>query len=123
MTVRFETAVPVLPCADVKVSLAWWISVCGFTEEFSYGNPLSYAGISRDTVRIRFALVGGLESARTVGDQTMLRIQVAELEEWFVQYQARGGKVHPNGDLTRKPWGSLEFAAIDPCGVCVTFFG
>ncbi len=53
----------------------------------------------------------------------MLRIQAAELEEWFVQYQGRGGKVHPNGDLTRKPWGSSEFAAIDPCGVCVTFFG
>jgi hypothetical protein len=29
--------------------------------------------------------------------------------------------VHPNGPLQTKPWGTKEFAAIDPNGVCVTF--
>jgi hypothetical protein len=29
--------------------------------------------------------------------------------------------VHPNGALQAKPWGTKEFAAIDPNGVCVTF--
>jgi hypothetical protein len=29
--------------------------------------------------------------------------------------------VHPNGSLQTKPWGTKEFGAIDPNGVCVTF--
>jgi hypothetical protein len=29
--------------------------------------------------------------------------------------------VHPNGALQTKPWGTKEFGAIDPNGVCVTF--
>jgi len=30
--------------------------------------------------------------------------------------------VHPNGPLQTKPWGTKEFGAIDPNGVCVTFY-
>jgi hypothetical protein len=29
--------------------------------------------------------------------------------------------VHPNGALEAKPWGTKEFGAIGPNGVCVTF--
>jgi uncharacterized glyoxalase superfamily protein PhnB len=39
----------------------------------------------------------------------------------YDEYQKRGGKVHPNGPLKTQPWGTREFAAIDPNGVCVTF--
>jgi hypothetical protein len=39
----------------------------------------------------------------------------------YAEYQRRGGKVHPNGPLQTKPWGTKEFGAIDPNGVCVTF--
>jgi uncharacterized glyoxalase superfamily protein PhnB len=59
--------------------------------------------------------------ARTVGDQTMVRFAVKDIEAMYAEYQKRGGKVHPNGQLQTKPWGVKEFAAIDPNGVCVTF--
>jgi hypothetical protein len=29
--------------------------------------------------------------------------------------------VHPDGALQTKPWGTKEFGAVDPNGVCVTF--
>jgi len=59
--------------------------------------------------------------ARQIGDQTMVRIAVNGIDAFYAEYQQRGGKVHPNGALQTKPWGSREFAAIDPNGVCVTF--
>jgi uncharacterized glyoxalase superfamily protein PhnB len=60
--------------------------------------------------------------ARTVGDQTMVRIRVDGVETLYAEFQKRGGVVHSNGPLQTKPWGTKEFAAIDPNGVCVTFF-
>ena len=39
----------------------------------------------------------------------------------YAEFQKRCGKVHPNGPLQTKPWGTKEFGAIDPNGVCVTF--
>ncbi len=43
------------------------------------------------------------------------------IESMYAEYQKRGGKVHPNGPLQTKPWGTKEFGAIDPNGACVTF--
>jgi hypothetical protein len=54
-------------------------------------------------------------------DQTMVRIAVQGIEAMYAEYQKHGGKVHPNGALQTKPWGTKEFGAIDPNGVCVTF--
>ena len=54
-------------------------------------------------------------------NRPMVRFAVAGIEDLYTEYQKRGGKVHPNGPLQRKPWGTKEFAAIDPSGVCVTF--
>jgi uncharacterized glyoxalase superfamily protein PhnB len=51
----------------------------------------------------------------------MVRFAVKDIEAMYAEYQKRGGKVHPNGQLQTKPWGVKEFAAIDPNGVCVTF--
>jgi len=61
------------------------------------------------------------ELARKIGDQTMVRIAVQGIESIYAEYQKRGGKVHPNGPLQTKPWGTKEFGPIDPNGVCVTF--
>jgi uncharacterized glyoxalase superfamily protein PhnB len=59
--------------------------------------------------------------ARKVGDQTMVRLAVKGIEALYAEFQEHGGKVHPNGPLQTKPWGTKEFGAIDPNGVCVTF--
>ena len=50
----------------------------------------------------------------------MVRLNVRGVEALHAEYQRRGGLVHPNGPLQKKPWGT-EFGAIDPNGVCVTF--
>jgi uncharacterized glyoxalase superfamily protein PhnB len=113
----------VLPAADTEESLRWWTEICGFTEIFRYGSPPTYAGITRGAAHLHIALMDDKALARTVGDQTMVRISVDDIDAMFAEYQRRGGTVHPNGGLQEKPWGGREFAALDPNGICVTFRG
>jgi uncharacterized glyoxalase superfamily protein PhnB len=114
-------AIPVLPAADAAESLKWWTEVCGFKETFRDATPPTYAGINRGEAYLHIAGMNDKILARKVGDQTMVRLAVQGIEALYVEYQERGGKVHPNGPLQTKPWGTKEFGAIDPNGVCVTF--
>jgi len=115
------SAIPILPAADVLESLKWWTDACGFKETFRDTTPPTYAGINRDEANLHLAGMTDKKLARTVGDQTMVRLAVNDIEAMYAEYQKRGGKVHPNGPLQTKPWGTKEFGAIDPNGVCVTF--
>ena len=116
-----KAAIPVLPAADTTESLKWWMEVCGFQEVFRDATPPTYAGISRGEAHLHIASMNDKELARRVGDQTMVRLSVKGIHAIYAEYQKRGGKVHPNGSLQTKPWGTQEFSAIDPNGICVTF--
>ena len=121
MEPTIKGAIPVLPAADTAASLKWWTEVCGFTETFRDNTPPNYAGINRGQAYLHISGMQDKELARQVGDQTMVRIAVKGIEDLYAEYQKRGGIVHPNGPLQTKPWGTKEFGAIDPNGVCVTF--
>jgi uncharacterized glyoxalase superfamily protein PhnB len=121
MDAIIKHAIPVLPAADTTASLNWWTEKCGFKETFRDATPPNYAGINRGEAYLHLSGLSDNELARKVGDQTMVRIAVQGIEAMYAEYQKRGGKVHPNGALQTKPWGTKEFAAIDPNGVCVTF--
>ena len=121
MEPTIKGAIPVLPAADAAASLKWWTEICGFTETFRDNTPPNYAGINRGQAYLHISGMQDKELARQVGDQTMVRIAVKGIEDLYAEYQKRGGIVHPNGSLQTKPWGTKEFAAIDPNGVCVTF--
>ena len=121
MEAIIKGAIPVLPAADTAESLKWWIEVCGFSETFRDSTPPAYAGINRGEAHLHIAAMDDKILARKVGDQTMVRFAVKGIEALYAEYQKRGGKVHPNGALQTKPWGTKEFSAIDPNGVCVTF--
>ena len=88
---------------------------------FRDNTPPNFAGINRGEACLHIAGMSDKELARKVGDQTMVRIAVQGIEAMYAEYQKRGGKVHPNGALQTKPWGTKELTAIDPNGVCVTF--
>jgi uncharacterized glyoxalase superfamily protein PhnB len=116
-----KSAIPVLPAADTAESLNWWTKICGFEETFRDATPPTYAGIRRDDAHLHICAVTDCKLARAIGDQTMVRLSVQGIEALYLEYQKRGGTVHPNGPLQTKPWGTKEFGAIDPNGVCVTF--
>ena len=121
MNTMINAAIPVLPAADALKSLDWWTGVCGFQETFRNATPPTYVGIRRDDVQLHISTVSDQKLARVIGDQTMVRFSVKGIEGVYAEYQKSGGTVHPNGPLQTKPWGTKEFSAIDPNGVCVTF--
>jgi uncharacterized glyoxalase superfamily protein PhnB len=116
-----SAAIPVLPAADTVESLQWWTEICGFKEVFRDSTPPSYVGIHRGEAHLHIAGMTDKILARKVGAQTMVRLVVKNIEAIYAEYQEKGGKVHPNGSLQTKPWGTKEFGALDPNGVCVTF--
>jgi catechol 2,3-dioxygenase-like lactoylglutathione lyase family enzyme len=118
MSAHITKAVPILPAADFDASITWWTEVCGFTVAFRQG---SYAGLMRDDTYLHLSGMSDAGLARTLGDQTMVRFHVDDIDAFYAEYQQRGGTVHANGTLQTKPWGTREFAAIDPCGVCISF--
>jgi uncharacterized glyoxalase superfamily protein PhnB len=48
------------------------------------------------------------------------RIQVKGIDALYSHCHA-AGIVHPNAPLVMKPWGTREFAILDPDGNCLTF--
>jgi len=107
-------AIPVLPAADTTESLKWWTEVCGFKETFRDRTPPTYAGIQRGEAYLHIAGMDDKTLARQIGDQTMVRIAVKGIEALYAEYQARGGKVHPNGSLQTKPWAPKNSARLTP---------
>ena len=118
MSAQITKAIPVLPAADFEASLAWWTTIGGFELAFRQGN---YAGLTHGEAYLHLDGMSDPVLARTVGDQTMVRFHVENIDAAYADYQQRGGKVHPNGALQTKPWGTREFGALDPCGVCISF--
>jgi uncharacterized glyoxalase superfamily protein PhnB len=118
---KMRAAIPVLPASDAAASLQWWVTRCGFTETFRDATPPAYVGIERDGTQLHLVGITEENLARTIGEQTMVRIRVDGIAHFYAEFKQRGGVVHPNGPLQTKPWGTTEFAAIDPNGVCITF--
>lgn len=113
--------IPVLPVDNMGDALGFYTKL-GFTETFrDDADKPGYVGMKRDDVVIHLARVdGGL--ARTVGEQTMARFIVDDVDGLYDEYRKHEGVIHPNGKLQDKPWGTREFAVLDTTGVCITFY-
>jgi len=109
---------PLIPAgSDVDATLACYVQKLGFTTWYTQGEPTEMAIITRDAVEILLCR----NPDRSVAEQTSFRIHVQHVEQLYAEYQAQD-VIHPNGALTTKPWGTQEFAILDPAGVCITFY-
>ncbi|HEY0074262.1 MAG TPA: VOC family protein [Abditibacteriaceae bacterium] len=111
-------AIPVLPTSDVTAGVDFYIQKLGFTEAFYHGEPISYAGVSRDGAIVHLCQ---MDDAKSIAAQTMLRFHVQNVETLYDELKDSGA-LHPNGALQTKPWGTREFTVLDLDGVCITFF-
>ena len=109
---------PLIPAgSDVDATLAFYTQKLGFMTRYTQGAPTEMAIVARDTVEIFLCR----NDDRSIAEQTSFRIHVQHVEQLYTEYQAQG-VIHPNGQLTMKPWGTQEFAILDPAGVCTTFY-
>lgn len=128
---RYLSSTPVLPVREMARGVAFYRDVLGFEVLHEDAN---YAVLRRDASGIhlwrasdeswrgnaeREPIVSGAESflAGTSG----CRVEVEGVEDLHEHCRLRGC-VHPNGPLQDRPWGSREFAVLDPDGNVLTFY-
>ncbi len=112
--IAFISATPVLASLDIARSVDFFCSRLGFTK--LYAEQGSYGVITRGSVGLHFWACNEAH----IAENTSCRVQVSGIEALYAQCQAHG-IVHPNAPLADKPWGSREFAIVDPDRNLVTF--
>jgi len=109
---------------DVRATVDHYVTVLGFKQDFLWGEPPAYAGVSRDKVAINFAKPdqpGRLNSAAAAGTTTRadLNIIVRGVHELFRELVQRGARV--TGPPMKEPYGITNFHVDDLNGYCLCF--
>ena len=112
---QFISAVPALASLDIRRSVDFFCSVLGFSEV--YAAQGEYGIVSCGPVEIHFWAC----SEPHIAANTSCRVQVHGIEALYAACDAAGA-VHPNSALGERPWGTIEFGALDPDSNLVTFF-
>lgn len=113
-TSSLVSATPVLPSLDIARSVAFYCGTLGFAEIHAAAGE--YAIVERGPVEVHFWFTQDVSLPKASG----CRIQVTGIDALHALCQA-AGIVHPNAPLATKPWGTREFAILDPDGNCLTF--
>ncbi|MDA0346689.1 MAG: VOC family protein [Verrucomicrobia bacterium] len=126
-----KSAVPALPVTNMAEGVVFYHETLGFDVSHQ---DLDYAVLRCDRVSLHLWLssdeswrdrmgkrpiVSGTESF--IAGTHSCRIEVEGIEEIHQDLRPKG-IIHPNGQLANKPWGTREFAVLDPYGNLVTFF-
>jgi catechol 2,3-dioxygenase-like lactoylglutathione lyase family enzyme len=85
-------AVPVLPARDVETSVDFWRDELGFNEVFRADE---YGIVERDGTAVHFF--------------PSCRLGVDDIDSYYEEYRE-----HVYAELEEKPWGTREFAVLDP---------
>ena len=112
---KFISATPVLASLDIERSAEFFASKLGFTKvHVAQGE---YGIVSNGPVQIHFWAC----TDRRIAEATGCRVQVQAIDGLHAQCASQA-IVHPNAPLESKPWGTKEFAILDPDGNLVTFY-
>jgi uncharacterized glyoxalase superfamily protein PhnB len=110
----FLSATPVLASLDIGRSVSFYESAFGF--ERVYCEQGVYGIVRGDAIQLHFWAC----SDPLIAQATSCRLRVDDIDALYARCRALG-IVHPKAALESKPWGSREFAALDPDGNLLTF--
>lgn len=113
--IKFVSANPVLASLDIERSAEFFASKLGFRKVHVVQGE--YGIVSNGPVEIHFWACAD----RRIAEATGCRVQVQAIEALHAQCASQT-IVHPNAPLASKPWGTKEFAILDPDGNLVTFY-
>jgi catechol 2,3-dioxygenase-like lactoylglutathione lyase family enzyme len=111
---RLNAAAPVLASLDIERTVSFFCSRLGFSRV--HAEPGVWGIVARDAVEIHFWAC----RERHIAENTSCRVYVDGIDELFRELEPQG-VVHPNAPLQSKPWGTREFAVLDPDGNLITF--
>jgi catechol 2,3-dioxygenase-like lactoylglutathione lyase family enzyme len=109
----FARGIPLLPVADVRRSIEFYVDVLDFKMGFNAGE---YGGVRRDAIEIHFWRTDD----PTLPKNSSCRIEVTEIRQLYSQCRDRG-VVDPRHDIAAQTWGTTEFVVLDPDGNELTF--
>jgi uncharacterized glyoxalase superfamily protein PhnB len=115
-TVSLRAAAAVFPVSDVGTSLAHYRDALGFEVEFTYGEPLAYAGVERGGAAIH--LQAGGDTQRRPG-QAAIYVFVTGVDALYEELRSRGARILV--EPKTYDYGMRDFAIIDPDGNQLTF--
>jgi catechol 2,3-dioxygenase-like lactoylglutathione lyase family enzyme len=96
-------AIPVLPARDLDETLSFWQAELGF-EEIMRNDE--YAIVERDRQQVHFFPAPALDPLENDGG---CRLGVEDVDAMYREYLE-----HVFAPLEGKPWGTREFAVVDP---------
>jgi uncharacterized glyoxalase superfamily protein PhnB len=109
----FESVVPILYSADVVRSITYYIEQLAFDEKWTWDDPTTFGGVSKDGVRLFFCL------QHQGNPGTWVAINVDDVDEYYEIIKARGAKIlSPPQD---KEWFMREMLVEDPDGHIIRF--
>jgi catechol 2,3-dioxygenase-like lactoylglutathione lyase family enzyme len=112
---KFISATPVLASLNIERSAEFFATKLGFIKVHVVQGE--YGIVSNGPVHIHFWPC----TERHIAEATSCRVQVRAIGLLHAQC-AGHGIVHPDAPLQAKPWGTKEFAILDPDGNLVTFY-
>ncbi|MEO0853637.1 MAG: bleomycin resistance family protein [Cyanobacteria bacterium J06648_11] len=102
---KFDSLTPILNVADLGKSLDYYTTVLGFKKDWDWGEPPSFASISRDSVSI-FLCEGGQGHSGT-----WMSVFVDDVDALYEDYKAKGAIVRQ--PPTNFSWGTREMNVED----------
>ena len=112
---NYRSTVPVIATANVRASIDYYVSVLGFREHFTFGDPLEYAGVERDGVQFYITLD---EKFASTIHASMLHpevfLWVTDVDAVFADHKARGAKIAE--PIANRPWDARQYVIEDPNG-------
>ncbi|MBM4194208.1 MAG: VOC family protein [Gemmatimonadetes bacterium] len=113
----FTRGIPMLPVADVRRAIEFYVDVLGFRLGFNAG---TYGGVRRDAIEIHFTRGDAGEPGSAPVERSGCRVEVTDIRRLYSDFRDRG-VIAADGDIGPKPWGTTEFTVRDPDGNALTF--
>ena len=110
---KFLKSVTVLYSEDISRSLEYYMNVLGFKDQWTWGDPPDFAGISKDEVEIFFCLKGQGSPG------TWLSIMVDNVDEYYESIKSKGAKILSAPETYE--WNMREILVEDPDGHKIRF--
>jgi uncharacterized glyoxalase superfamily protein PhnB len=112
---KYRNSVPVVATADVAATMSYYESVLGFSELFSFGRPLVYAGMQRDGAQVYISQDEELADLVTErGLHPEIFLWVEDVDAWFAHHQASGAKIVE--EIADRAWDARQYVIEDPNG-------
>jgi RimJ/RimL family protein N-acetyltransferase/uncharacterized glyoxalase superfamily protein PhnB len=119
---RISKLEPVLIVRDIKTAIQFYTETLGFDLDFTYGEPIDYAGVSWGDwsgAKVTIQLSQALPEWNTLSKSQLFFFTDSKLDDLFQAFQEKGVEVV--SAPTTHPWGMREFAIRDPEGPLLRF--